>query len=177
MTTERLEKAKFYLDEAHKYFDTINEARRKLDDKISNFIALSGVLVNVTVGLAILFLGKVGSLTTLVLLLVSVILYLVVIGLGLVFYRPANLRVRDIRKVIQKFDGEEKTSELFEPIEHLAMNLSHDAQRNQQILSVKARAFRIMLLIFGIAILFLVVTLASLGYNNTLITNSGNYTG
>jgi hypothetical protein len=175
-TTERLEKARFYLDEAHQYYNFIIEARRKLDDKINNFIALSGVLVNVTIGLAIVLIGKTESLTTLCLLLVSVILYLAVIGIGLAFYRPTQLKVRDIRKIISEFDGEGKNSELFEPIEHMAWNLCRDGEKNEKTLSRKGGAFRIMLAIFGVAIFFLVLALASIGYNATLIPNSGNFT-
>jgi hypothetical protein len=142
MTTDRLEKAKFYLEEAHRYFDFVMESRRKLDEKINNFIALSGVLVNVTIGLAIILLGKVGGTSTLSLLLVSVILYLVVIGIGLAFYKPIEVKVRDIRKVISLYEGEGKNSELFEPVEHLAWNLCRSAEKNEKALSKKGFAFR-----------------------------------
>jgi ammonia channel protein AmtB len=162
MTTERLNKAKFYLDEAHRYFDIVNEARRKLDEKINNFIALCGVLVNVIVGLAIFYIGEAESKTTLYLLLVSVALYLVVIAIGLISYRPFKFKIRGTKAVIEKFDGEGKSSELFEPIEHLAWNLSHDAEINEETLRKKALAFRVMLVFFAVAILFLAIALVSI---------------
>lgn len=49
MTTE-LEKAKFYLGEAHAFFDFMNETRRKIDDKIYNMITLSGALITIVFG-------------------------------------------------------------------------------------------------------------------------------
>ncbi len=46
-----MKKARFYLEESHRFFDSVNEVRRKLDDKIHNMIILSGVLTNIVFGL------------------------------------------------------------------------------------------------------------------------------
>ena len=177
-TTEQLEKARFYLEEAHRYFDIVNDARRKIDDKINNFIALSGVLVNVTLGLALLFPGQKNSITTLWLLFVSVVLYLVVIVIGLISYRPAKIITRDIKGIIEKFENAGSETQLFEPIQHLAWNLSRDAEENRKGVSKKAKSFRIMLVVFGIGIFFLAIALGSLALTSTLTVNPnvGNFT-
>lgn len=176
-TTEELEKAKFYLEEAHRYYDSVNDVRRKLDDKIHNFIVLSGVLVNVTLGLALIFLEKNINNSTLWFLLIAVSLYLVVIIVGLTNYRPLSIRARDIKKVIEKFEKGDKEFELLEPMQHLAWNLSRDAEENEVSVSKKARYFEMMLIVFGIGIFFLVLAIASLAFGANLQTNlSGNLT-
>lgn len=152
----------------------VNDARRKLDDKINSFIALSGVLVNATLGLAIIFLDK-NSSTTLWLLLVSVTLYLVVIAIGLYSYRPVKFNAISTKRVIKEFEVD-NSSELVEPIEHMAWNLSKNADINVKILGRKGGAFRIMLLVFGLAIFFLVIALATLGINASWSQPIGNFT-
>jgi uncharacterized membrane protein len=152
----------------------VNDARRKLDDKINNFIALSGVLVNAILGLAIIFLDKNDG-TTLWLLLVSVILYLIVIATGLFSYRPVKFNAISIKNVIKKFEVD-SSSQLVEPIEHLAWNLSKNADINVKILERKGGAFRLMLLMFGLAVFFLVLALATLGINAIAPHPVGNFT-
>jgi hypothetical protein len=164
MTNERLEKAKFYLKEAHALFDFVQETRRKVDEKTLNVILLSGTLINIVVGLGY-FSAKqnvVNSPYAIWLLVASACLYLVTAIIGIILYRPQDSVTRNIREVIKKYEQEEQESELALPIEHLAWNLSSDAQRNSEIINQKAKGLMAMLITFAVGLAFLIGALVLL---------------
>jgi hypothetical protein len=162
--TNELEKAKFYLDEAHRYFDATSEARRKLDEKIYNVIALSGVLVNLIFGLSYFFIEQkiVLRSPTFWLLGFSIVSYLIAVLIGLYAYRPTDIFVRDIKEVIKKYEKSEQESELVSPIQHLAWNISRDAEDNQKAISTKGICLQLMLIAFFVGLVFLLFAFLSL---------------
>ena len=165
MTTE-LEKARFYLGEAHAFFDFMNEARRKLDDKIYNMITLSGALITIVFGV-ITFAGYqkiVVSPSVLGFSVVSSCLFLLAIMFGLIAYKPCNIPTRDIRTVIKKYELEEQESALESPMRHIAWNLSLDAEMNVDIAKRKGIWFRRMLYAFFIGLACLIVGLGLMAW-------------
>lgn len=161
-----LEKAKLYLDEAHKYFDFVHETRRRIDEKIYNMIVLSGVLINVVFGLGYFLIqqGVVKSPYIMWLLVFSVFSYFIVTMIGLFSYRPQNVDSRDLKKVIEKYENGEKETELIAPIQHLAWNLSRDAENNNATVIRKAKSFQTMLCTFAFGLILLIVALGFLAY-------------
>jgi hypothetical protein len=160
MTTE-LEKARFYLGEAHAFFDFMNETRRKIDDKIYNMITLSGALITIVFG-AITFAGNQKIAVNLSILGFSVLSgcsFLVAIAFGLIAYKPCNIPTRDVKKVIEKYELGEQESALESPMRHIAWNLSHDAEMNVDIVKQKGIWFRRMLYAFFIGLACLIVGL------------------
>jgi len=161
MTTE-LDKARLYLSEAHAFFDFMNEARRKLDDKIYNMITLSGALITIVFGM-LSFIGgqKIAmSLGTLGFAVVSGCSFLVAIGFGLIAYKPSKIATRNIREVIKKYELGKDESALESPMRHIAWNLSQDAERNADIVKRKGKWFRRMLYAFFFGLICLIVGLA-----------------
>lgn len=161
-----LEKAKFYLEETHAFYNLVLETRRKLDEKILNMIVLSGVLINVVVGLAYFLVEQNATRTPNViwLLFASVVSYFGIIVIGLISYRPRDIVARNIRKVIEKYEKGEQSSETVSPIQHVAWNLSRDAEKNFGITKEKGFRLQLMLFIFAIGLAFLVVALFYLAY-------------
>lgn len=164
MMMNELEKAKFYLDEAHSYFDFMNETRRKMDDKIYNMITLSGVLITIVFGIMSFFTEqKIDmKLSTLGFSIASGCLFLVAVMFGLIAYRPHNIPTRDINAVIEKYELGKEEYELKSPIRHIAWNLSKDAQANAYIVKGKGKWFRRMLWVFLIGLAFLIIALGTL---------------
>ena len=162
--TNELEKAKFYLKEAHSFFDLVNETRRRIDEKIFNMIVVAGVLINLVAGLAYVFIEQKIILEqyTFLFLTCSVVLYLIVTVFGLIAYRPTGIVARDIRRVIEKYEKGEEESEPIPPMQHLAWNLSRDAEENQKSVLRKAVWFRRMLIAFAIGLGFLIIAFVSI---------------
>lgn len=163
---EKLEKAKFYLKEAHTFFSFVQETRRKVDEKIINMILLSGTLINIVVGLGYFSAQQnlVKSPYAIWLLVASASLYLITAIIGIILYRPQQSVTRNIRQVIEKYEKGEEDSEFVSPIKHLAWNLSRDAETNSQIADQKAKGLQIMLTIFAIGLAFLIGALMLLAY-------------
>jgi len=162
--TNELEKAKFYLKEAHFFFDLINETRRRTDEKIFNMIVVSGVLINLVFGLTYFLIEQkiILEQCTFLFLACSVVSYLIVTVFGLIAYRPTDILARDIRKVIEKYEKGEEESEPVSPMQHLAWNLSRDAEENQKAVLRKAVWFRRMLIAFAIGLGFLTIAFVSI---------------
>jgi hypothetical protein len=160
MATE-LEKAKLYLGEAHAFFDFMNEARRKIDDKIYNMITLSGALITIVFGVISLTSDHKIPIapSALAFSIVSGCLFLVAIMFGLIAYKPCNIPTRNIKAVIEKYELGKQGYELESPIRHIAWNLSHDAEMNAGIVKRKGKWFRKMLYAFFIGLACLIVAL------------------
>jgi hypothetical protein len=130
-------------------------------------IVLSGVLVNIVFGLGFfLFEQEIMRRTSYALwaLVFSASSYLLVTIMGLRFYRPQEIGSRDIKKVIEKYEKNETESILLSPIQHVAWNLSRDAETNSQIAINKGNRFRLMLIVFAIGLIFLVFALGLLAF-------------
>jgi hypothetical protein len=162
--TNELEKAKFYLGEAHAYFDFVNETRRKIDDKIYNMITLSGVLITIVFGAMSFVTGQKIAITqsTLDFSIISGCSFLVAVMFGVIAYRPCNIYTRDIKAVINKYELGKEEYNLESPIRHMAWNLSKDAEINAEIARGKGNWLNGMLSLFFIGLAFLILTLASL---------------
>lgn len=162
--TDELEKAKFYVGEAHTYFDFMNEARRKLDDKIYNMITLSGVLITIVFGAMTFVNQRTTAMTpiTIGFSAISACSFLIAVIFGLIAYKPSNIPTRDISAVIEKYELGKEEFELESPIQHIAWNLSKDANMNADIAKRKGKWFRRMLYTFFFGLAFLIVALVSL---------------
>ena len=163
---DELKKARFYLQEAHIFFDSTLDARRKLDNKTYNMIVFSSILLNLIFGLTYFLIEKQIILTqcTKIALLGSADSYLVAIVFGLLAYRPTSIVTRDIQGLIKIYEKDEtKTeSELVFPIQDLAWNLSRDAIENKERFTKKAFLLQLMLICFFIGLAFLTFALGSL---------------
>ena len=162
--TNELEKAKFYLGEAHAFFNFMNETRRKIDDKIYNMITLSGVLITIVFGVMSLIVEQKIAITPypLAFSIVSGCSFLLAVMFGLIAYKPSNIATRKIRIVIKEYELGKEEYELESPMRHIAWNLSRDAEMNEEIVKRKGKWFRRMLWMFLIGLAFLIVALGLL---------------
>jgi len=162
--TSELEKDRVYLEEARAFFNFSNEVRRRIDDKIHNMLVLSGILITILFGLGYFLIQQevVRMPYTFWLLMLSALSYFATMIIGLIFYRPLNVATRNIRKVIQKYEKSEADYPPSAPIQHIAWNLSLDAEMNQKIVTRKAYWLKIMLLLFTLGIVFLIIALGLL---------------
>jgi len=160
----KIEKAKLYLEEAHAFFDFTNETRKKIDDKIHNMIALSAVLVNILFGAGYFLVQEHINRTqsTLLLLVFSTLSYFTVIVIGIINYSPVKIAARNIKKVIQQYELGEIEYQFAAPYQHIAWNLSKDAEENSRKIDHKAYWLRIMMFVFMSGIAFLIFALGLL---------------
>jgi hypothetical protein len=162
--TAELEKAKFYLDEAHTFFDFMNETRRKIDDKIYNMITLSGALITIVFGIMSFVIGQKVTIApvSLAFSVISSCFFLMAVMFGLIAYKPVNISTRNIVTVIEKYEKGATEYELESPVRHIAWNLSQDAGKNEDIVKRKGKWFRCMLGMFFVGLAFLIVALGLL---------------
>lgn len=163
IVNEDLEKAELYLKEAHTEFDFIHEVRKKLDDKISNMIVLSGVLVNLLFGLGyFLYERQITAYSTLCLVILSLLSYLTVTIIGLVYYNPLKIQARSTQKVMEKYEEVGKKGKLQTVKLHIAYNLSLDSRENQKAITKKLYGLRMMLYAFTSGLFFIMFALISI---------------
>lgn len=163
--SESLEKADLYLKEAHIDFDFVHSVRRRIDDKIHNMIVLSGVLVNLLLGLAyFLFERNLIKQYTLSSLSTSMLLYFLVVVVGLASYEPLDVSTVGVKEVIKEFEKKNSKTDLLSVKQALAYNISCDAQKNQEIIIKKAKRFHTMSIVFAFGLLSLFVALISLAF-------------
>jgi len=160
--SEDLEKADFFLKESHKFFDSLYEQRKRLDDKIHNMIVLSSVLTTITFGLSYFIIERnllnKNMWLPAALLVFSVVLYCLVAFIGICTYDPTMVYFRSSKKMIEEYDlYEDQNENILTIMRRIAWNLSRDAEENREINMKKAKDLKKMLYLLFLGVSLLMV--------------------
>jgi len=158
---DKLEKAKIFLELALKTDQTIQQANKRLTEKVRNIFAVASTLIPIVVGLGYFILKETRAFWLLLPIFISLVMFLLAITLGIWVQRPTHYKYVDPKVIVEKYRGKRKSLRFF--INKWASSWSDTANYNASVVNEKENVLKSMyaLVAIGLAILavsFLLLT-------------------
>ena len=150
---DKLEKAKIFLELALKTDQTIQQANKRLTEKVRNIFAVASTLIPIVVGLGYFILKETRAYWILLPIFLSLVMFLLAITLGIWVQRPTHYKYVDPKVIVKKYKGKGKSLRFF--VNKWASTWSDTANYNASVVNRKENGLNCMyaLVAIGLAIL------------------------
>ena len=162
--TEKLEKAKIFLELALKSELTIQEANKRLTEKIKGIFAIASTLIPIVIGLGYFIIKETRVYWVLWSIFLSLVMFLLAIVLGIWLQRPTDYKYVDPSVIVKKHEGKP----LRYVINKFASTYSDTTNHNASIINAKENGLNLMftlvvigLIILAVSFLFLAISLVN----------------
>jgi len=156
---EEVEKAKFFFDLALESDKVIQQANKRLSEKISSFLALGSTLVPIVAALGYFILKETTYYYIFIPIFVSLIFFLLAIARGIVLQKPTDFKFVNPIKMINRHNKKS----LRYVIEKSASTWSDTVDYNKEVINSKERGVNEMLILIAIGLSILAIAFLGLG--------------
>jgi len=158
---EKLEKAKIFLELALNTDQIIQQANKRLAEKVRSIFAVTSTLVPIVVGLGYFIIKETKAYWVLLPIFLSLVMFLLAITIGIWVQKPTYYKYVDPKVIAKKYRGKGKSLRFF--VNKWASALSDTANYNASVVNKKEDVLKCMytLVAIGLGILavsFLVLT-------------------
>lgn len=158
------EQAKIFLELALKTDQAIQEANKRLAEKIKGVFAIASTLIPIVIGLGYFIIKETRVYWILWSIFLSLVMFLLAIILGIWLQRPTDYRYVDASVIVKKHNGKP----LRYIINKFASTYSDIANHNASIINAKENGLNLMfilvvigLMILAVSFLFLAISLVN----------------
>jgi len=150
---DKLEKAKIFLELALKSDQTIQQANKRLTEKVKSIFAVASALIPIVVGLGYFIIRETRAYWILVSIFFSLLAFFSAIALGIWVQRPTRYKYVDPGVIVKKYRKEGKSLRFF--VNKWASTWCDTVNHNTHIINAKENYLNWMftLVAIGLAIL------------------------
>jgi hypothetical protein len=160
---EKLEKAKIFLELALNTDQIIQQANKRLTEKVRSIFAVTSTLVPIVVGLGYFILKETKAYLILLPIFLSLVMFLLAITLGVWVQKPTHYKYVDPRVIAKKYRGKGKSLRFF--VNKWASAWSDTANYNASVVNKKEDVLKCMYTLVAIGLGILAVSFLLLAFS------------